>query len=464
MYHTLLIFKCIDFPDAFCVNTVIKNYSCSNSHKEAVVFYVDMLKDSNFYPNSFTFPPLISACAKLSCLRLGELCHGHAVKFGVDAVLPVQNSLIHFYACCGLINVALKVFEEMLMRDLVSWNTIIDGFAKVGEMGLAHKLFDGMTDRNVVSWNVIMTGYLNFRNPGNVMKLFREMMAVGFKGNDTTVVNVIAACGRSNSLKEGKSVHGFLVKTFPGSSLVIGTAIVDMYSKCGRVDLARVIFDRMWNKNLVSWNTMILGHSIHANPIDGLSLYSEMVDKNSQKDVVNKFSPDEVTFIGVLCACARKGMLAEGKSYFSEMINVFNVKPNFAHYWCMANLMANVGLIQEAVDILKNIPLDEDVSPESSLWAGLFGSCRFHGDVTLGEQFANELIEQDPRNFSYYNLLVNIYAAGGRWEEVARIKYMMKERGIKRVPCCGLKDLTEIVCNVEVGGKLQKELQMALTE
>ncbi|KAK4403800.1 Pentatricopeptide repeat-containing protein [Sesamum angolense] len=418
--------------------------SLNGYHREAVDFYVDMLRG--------------------------------ALRFGVDNVLPVQNSLIHFYACCGLMDVAWKVFEGMLTKDSVSWNTIIDGFSKIGEMGLAHKLFDTMPTKNVVSWNVMMTGYLNFRKPGNALKLFREMVVQGFESNDTTAVNVIAACGRSSRLKEGRSVHGFLVKAFISLSLIIDTALIDMYSKCGRVDLAQAIFNRMPSKNLVSWNAMILGHCVNANPLDGLNLYSEMVDeirckdesavkfdKNVKLDEVSFILPDEVTFIGILCACARKLMLTEGRDYLSQ-IDVFHVKPNFAHYWCMANLMANVGLMQEAVDILRNIPIDEDVSPESSLWAGLFGSCRFQGDVSLAEQIAKGLIAQDPQNFSHHNLLVNIYAAAGRWEEVARTKELMKGRGIKRVPCCSLKDLQEIVRIAKVGDTREKDLQMALME
>lgn len=371
------------------------------------------------------------------------MCHGHAAKFGVDNVLPVQNSLIHFYACCELMDVACQVFDKMPEKDLVSWNTIVDGYAKVGEMGVAHKLFDAMPVKNVVSWNVMITGYLNFRNPGNALKLFREMMGLGFESNDTTMVQVIAACGRSNRLKEGRSVHGALVKSSSSSfRLIIDTSVIDMYCKCGRVDIARLIFDRMPSKNAVTWNAMILGHCIHGNPVEGLSLYSEMVDKH-------KHLPDEVTFVGVLCACAREGMLEKGRYYLSEMRDVFDVKPNFAHYWCLANLMASVGLKQEAINILKNIPSDEDRPPEYSVWAGVFGSCRFEGDVMLGEQIAKELIEEDPHKFSHYNLLVNVYTAGGRWEEVGQVKEIMKERGIRRVACCSLKDLNEIVSNVQ---------------
>ncbi|XP_073017392.1 pentatricopeptide repeat-containing protein At3g51320-like [Primulina eburnea] len=457
-YYTVLIFRCINCPDTFCVNRIIKHYSCSSYYEETIAFYIEMLKESRFYPNNFTFPPLISACAKMNFLSLGQMCQGQTVKFGVDGVLPVQNSLIHFYACCKITDVAMKTFVEMPIKDLVSWNTIIDGFVKAGEMDEAHKLFDSIPERNEVSWNVMIGGYLNFQNPGIAMKLFRNMMKLGFKSNDTTMVNVLTACGRSNRLKEGRSVHGFLLKSFKPSSLNVDSAIIHMYSKCRRVDHAQIIFNRMSSKNLVSWNVMILGHCIHGNPIDGLNLYSEMVDNsrtlnkltpNSDKNL-NLYEkdwilPDEITFIGVLCACARKGMLNEGRNYFSQMIDVFHAKPNFAHYWCMANLMASVGQVQEAVDLLKDIPTETYQFPESSLWAGLFASCRFQGAVNLGEQVAKDLIEQDPQNFSYYALLVNIYAVSGRWEEVNRAKDMMKKRGISRMPGCNLKDLKEVV-------------------
>ncbi|GER28273.1 pentatricopeptide repeat-containing family protein [Striga asiatica] len=447
--YTVLIFRSIDFPDSFCVNTVVKSYSCCKNYEKAVVFYVEMLRDGRFRPNCFTFPPLISACSKLGSLGLGQMCHGHALKFGVDGVLQVQNSLVHLYSCCRLMDDVRMMFDEMLTRDSVTWNTIIDGFAKVGEMGLAHQVFDAMPDKNVVSWNIMMTGYMNFRNPGNVLKLFRQMTVGGFVGNGTTLVQVIAACGRSNRLKEGKSVHGHLVKEFPGFNLLISTGLVDMYSKCGRVDAARVIFDKMPTKYTISWNAMILGHCIHGNPDEGLSLYKQMVDTKHKNEV----EPDEVTFIGVLCACARLGMLTEGKLYFSQMIDVFRLKPNFAHYWCMANLMARVGLVHDAMNVMMNIPSDDDddgVGREYSLWAALLGSCRFLGDVTSSEKIATALIERDPHNYLYYNLLVNVYALAGKWEEVARTKNVMRERGISKMPCCNLKDLNEIVCNVKV--------------
>ncbi|XP_027178399.1 pentatricopeptide repeat-containing protein At3g51320 [Coffea eugenioides] len=466
--YVVLVFRCIVFPSTFVVNTVIKAYACSSVPQKAVIFYFEML-EYGFFPSSFSFPPLFSGCAKLKCLNLGEKCHGQVVKNGVDGVLPVQNSLIHFYACCGLMESVLKIVVNMSVRDVVSWNTIIDSFAKLGELDLAHKLFDTMPQRNVVSWNIMMTGYLDLGNPGNGLKLFREMVKLGFKGNETTMVNVLTACGRSARLKEGKSVHGTLVRESGNLSLIVNTSLIDMYCRCGRVDNARSVFDRMPMKSLVSWNAMILGHCIHGNPKDGLNLYDQMTSKSSRLEdgkthMTNKWSlgncdgiiPDEVTFIGLLLACAREERLTEGRNYFGQMIDVYGVKPNFVHYWCMASILDKVGQRKEAIELLQDMPVVKDASPESSLWADLFSSCRFQGDTILGEQLAKRLIEQDPQNFSYHVLLVNVYAVAGKWEDVARIKAVMKENGIKRIPGCSLEDLTGIVQKMKLGAKWQE--------
>uniref|UniRef100_A0A5B7B1I3 Pentatricopeptide repeat-containing protein n=1 Tax=Davidia involucrata TaxID=16924 RepID=A0A5B7B1I3_DAVIN len=310
----------------------------------------------------------------------------------------------------------------------------------------------------------MIAGYLNGGNPGCGLKLFREMLKTGLRGSNTTIVSVLTACGRSARLKEGRSVHGSFMRTHTKSSLIINTALIDMYSKCRRVDAAQLVFDRVSSKNLVCWNAMILGHCIHGNSEDGLNLYAEMVGRTRSKDGENNFDknrdlkgqgiiPDEITLIGVLCACARGGLLTEGRNYFRQMIDVFRMKPNFAHYWCMANLFASVGLMQEAEEILINVSIDEDVSPESSLWAGLLGSCRFQGNVILGERIAKTLIELEPHNYLCYALLLNVYAVAGQWEHVVRMKEMMKERGVRRMPGCSLVDLKELVHNFKMGDK-----------
>ncbi|XP_047252664.1 pentatricopeptide repeat-containing protein At3g51320-like [Capsicum annuum] len=275
-----------------------------------------------------------------------------------------------------------------------------------------------MPCRNLVRWNVMMTGYLNSNNPGKCLKLFREMAQRGLNGNDTTIVLAVSACARSARMKEGKSVHGRLIKKFKDLNLIIGTTLIYMYSRCGRAEIARLIFDRISIKNIVCWNAMILGYCIHGNRKDGLNLYSNLLssrlESTGKSHVDNPVLPDEITFVSVLCACAREGLVTEERKYFGNMSDAFGIKPSFAHYWCLANILENVGLMQEAIETLKNMPVDSDLPLESSLWSELLGSARLGQDVSLGEQIANKLIDHDPENFWHYLLLVNMYAAAGR--------------------------------------------------
>ncbi|XP_014520159.1 pentatricopeptide repeat-containing protein At3g51320 [Vigna radiata var. radiata] len=458
--YTLLIFRHINSSDTFCVNTVIHAYRDSDAPHQTVIFYFRSLM-RGFFPNSHTFVPLVGSCAKMGCIDYGKKCHAQATKNGVDSVLPVQNSLIHMYACCGSVQLARVLFDGMLTRDLVSWNSIIDGHMMVGELNSAHRLFDEMPERNLVTWNVMISGYLKGRNPGYAMKLFRTMGGLGMRGNARTMVCLATACGRSGRLKEGRSVHGSIVRMFVRSSLIIDTALIDMYSKCRRVEAARRVFERMTERNLISWNAMILGSCIQGNPEDGLSLFGVMVgmDGNDREESL-RLLPDEVTFIGILCACARAELLAEGRSYFKQMTEVFGLKPNYAHFWCMANLLANVGLADEAEEFLHSMAkFDGHTSCESFLWASLLGLCRFKRDVYLGERIAKLLVNLDPKNLVCYQFLLIIYAVSGQWENVSGVQKLIKERRLGIIPGSSLLDLKNIVHNFKVSNKVQEGIE-----
>ncbi|KAK7252987.1 hypothetical protein RIF29_37333 [Crotalaria pallida] len=472
LVYALSIFRYINSFDTFCVNTLIQAYFKSNAPHQALPFYFRSLQNP-FFPNSYTFVPLIASCAKMGCVQSGQKCHAQALKNGFDSVLPVQNSLIHMYGSCGNIELARVVFDTMVVRDLVSWNSIIDGYVTVGDLSGAHLLFDVMPHRNVVTWNVMISGFLKGRNPGYALKLFRQMGKLGLKGNARTLVCVITACGRSGRLKEGRSVHGSSIRMFASSALILDTALIDMYCKCRSVKVGHRVFERMSNRNLVSWNAMLLGHCIHGNPEDGLNLFDAMVGLAKRKDEVEphdnpsmdrsavvRFLPDEVTFIGILCACARAELLTEGRSYFRQMTDVFNVKPNFAHFWCMANLLANVGLVDEAEEFLRNIAKFHDDIPHTSLlWASLLGLCRFKRDVYLGERISKLLIDMDPKNLACYQFLLIIYAVAAQWENVSRVQKLMKERRLEIIPGSSLLDLKYIVHNFKMTDKHQEGIE-----
>ncbi|MQM12294.1 hypothetical protein Taro_045209 [Colocasia esculenta] len=449
-------------PDAFCFNTLVKARSRSANPHTAITFYFEMAGEG-FTRNSFAFPPLLNACTRIPSLNEGEKCHGQAVKNGVDGVVHVQNALINMYACCGAVDSARFLFDGMTLRDLVSWNSMVDGYAKSGNLIRARNLFDQMPERNVISWNIVIAAYLKGRTPKYGLNLFSKMVKTGLRGTITTMVSVVTACARLRWLLVGRSVHGFCIRNMVEVNLIFQTALVDMYSKCRKLNIARLVFDEIRVKNLVCWNAMILGHCIHGCPEDGLGLYEDLVRRGSEVPETKPYSrvedvaisPDEVTFVGVLCACRRAGLLSKGKMYFDQMINLYHLTPTFAHYWCMANLYGSLGLVKEAEDVLRCMPEET----ESLLWGNFFWLCRFHGDIELGEQIAKRLIELEPLNSSRYSLLWNVYAAAGRWKDVGEVKKMMEERGVVAMPGRTLVDLNEIVHNFKVGDRSKPEME-----
>ncbi|KAG0497880.1 hypothetical protein HPP92_002571 [Vanilla planifolia] len=439
-------------PDAFSVNVVLKALSCSPSPRRTLPFFFRMVA-VGFSPNVFTFPPIAAAAARSPDLTDGEISHAQALKRGAAlASIHVTNAFITMYAACGLACGARALFDQMPLRDIISWNAIIDGYAKVGDIASARELFEVMPERNVVSWNAMINGYLKGRRPQYGLKLFREMMQCGYRPSITTMVSMATACGRLGAIKDGRSVHGYSIRAFNDHNLFLETAMLDMYCRCRKVEVARRIFEGITEKNLVCWNAMIRGHCIHGSPMDGIDLYEHLV---SGGENLTRISPDEVTFIAVLCGCARAKLLTEGKKYFNEMTSIYKLKPTFAHYWCMANIYGSLGFINDAVKVLLSMPEET----ESLIWSGLLGLCRFHGDLELGERIAKRLIELEPSNGSPYTLLQNIYVAAYRWEDAHIVKAMAKERGIRLKPGHRLVDLNEIVHNFKVGDRLQPEIE-----
>ncbi|KAF6141020.1 hypothetical protein GIB67_006465 [Kingdonia uniflora] len=230
---------------------------------------------------------------------------------------------------------------------------------------------------------------------------------------------------------------------------------LDMYAKCQMVQVARTVFNRISEMNLVSWNAMILGYyCIHGSPIDGITLFQDMLGTDEIRII---FLPDEATFVSVLCACARAGLLSKGRHYCNQMANVYNVKPQFAQYWCIANLYAGAGLIQEAEKMLKDFPGD-GLLDLSMLLGGLLGSCRFRGELDLGERIALHLIDLDPLNVSWYTLLATIYGVAGRWEDAEKVKMMMKKRGIQTTPRSSLLELNQVVHEFKIEDSSSAEM------
>eukprot|EP01018_Ginkgo_biloba_P019333 Gb_33834 [translate_table: standard] len=481
----LKLFEQMPERDVVSYTAMIAACSKNGYDEEALTLFCQM-QQTGIQPDRFTFASVLPACANLAALEDGKEIHKEILRNGLQSDLFVGNALVDMYVKCrsilnacqmfdkmaerdavswtamiagyvqnGNFDEALKLFQKMPERDVVSCNAMIAGYAQNGQVTEALKLFQKMSKRNVVSWNSMIAGYIQNGNTAEALKLFKKMpernvvswtaMIAGFAQNGNfcqaltifqqmrltgvrpdsdTFASVLPACGNLAALQHGKEVHEDIIRSGFQSDVFVGNGLVDMYAKCGSIENARQVFYRISRRNTVSWNAMIAGYAIHGCGKEALQLFEQM-----QHSGIN---PDNVTFIGVLSACCHGGLVDDGWKYFDRMSQYYHITPAVEHYCCMVDLFGRAGRLDEAQDFINKMP----IKPEAAVWGPLLGACRIHNNVELGQQVAERLFEMDPKNVAPYVLLSNIYAAAGRWEEIEKVRKMMKDRTVKKKPGC----------------------------
>ncbi|XXG80063.1 hypothetical protein AAC387_Pa09g1011 [Persea americana] len=414
-----------DRPEIIIWNSCLHSLAEGDSPLDAILLFC-RLRQVSLLPDTFTCSFIVKACSRLSENSVGRAVHGVVEKLGFGSDLFLLNTIVHMYACCGNMDGARLLFDKMSRRDAVTWNILITQFTKLGGMEVAHELFDEMPDRSVTSWTAMIAGYVQCGKPGEAIKLFREMEEAGAKPNEVTVVAVLAACADLGALDLGKRVHEYSDSSGYRKNVRVCNTLIDMYIKCGCLEVAQKVFNEMQERTVVSWSVMIGGLAMHGRGEEALGLFSTMTRMGLR--------PNSVTFIGLLHACSHMGLLDEGRRYFASMTRDYNIIPQIEHYGCMVDLLSRAGLLQEAHEFIKNMP----IKPNGVVWGALLGGCRVHKNVEMGEEVIKHLLELDPLNDGYYVVLSNIYAEAERWEDAAKVRRLMRDRGVKKTPGCSL--------------------------
>ncbi|XP_061355754.1 pentatricopeptide repeat-containing protein At3g49710 [Gastrolobium bilobum] len=385
----------VDGRDEVSWNSMIVACGQHREGLEALELFQEMVR-MGLKVDMFTMASVLTAFTCLKDLAGGMQFHAKMIKCGFHRNSHVGSGLIDLYSkCAGGMLECRKVFEEIPVPDLVLWNTMISGFS------------------------------LNEDLSEDALCCFREMQHVGFCPDDCSFVCVTSACSNLSSPSVGKQVHALIIKSdIPYNRVSVNNALVAMYSKCGNLQDARRLFDRMPEHNTVSLNSMIAGYAQHGVEVESLCLFELML----QKDI----APNSITFISVLSACAHTGKVEEGQKYFNMMTEKFGIEPEAEHYSCMIDLLGRAGKLKEAERIIETMPFN----PGSIEWAALLGACRKHGNVELAVKAANEFLKLEPDSAAPYVMLSNMYASAGRWEESATVKRLMRERGVKKKPGC----------------------------
>ncbi|KAK1395584.1 pentatricopeptide repeat-containing protein ELI1, chloroplastic [Heracleum sosnowskyi] len=448
--YSITLFDRTHNPDVFFYSTIILGHVNKNLHSQALQLYVEMLSRS-IEPNAFTFSAILKNCPISSAKGL----HGQAIKMGCDLNTYVRTGLVDIYARGGDVVLARQLFDTMPDKSLVSVTTMMTGLAKHGDVDGARALFDGMVERDVVCWNVIIDGYVQHGRPNEALFLFRQMLSDDVCPDGVTLVAVFSACGQLGALESGRWVHAYMKNKRIRMNVHVGTALVDMYSKCGCLEDARLVFDEIKSKDVVVWNAMISGYAMNGLSEEALQLFSDMCRLN--------VPPTEITFIGILSVCAHAGLVHQGSKFFQSMRGEYGIEPRIEHYGCIVNLLGRVGQLDEAFQLVKAMNINAD----QIIWRTLLDACRLHGNNELGEEIVKFYTDQNLGSSGACILVSNIYAAANNWNGVQRVRTMMKDTGIQKEPGCSSIEVNNTVHEFLAGDirhPKRKEIYLMLEE
>ncbi|XP_077245964.1 pentatricopeptide repeat-containing protein At2g36730-like [Tasmannia lanceolata] len=379
-------------PSTFSWNMLIRGFACKDCPTKAVAIFMEM-RNWGTKPNKLTFPFLLKACAQLVDFQGGRQIQVEIVKNGIDSDVYIQNTLIHFYGSCREISDARQVFERMSVRTVVSWNAMISACVE------------------------------NLRLDESVA-VFTRMIGCGFEPDETTMVVLLSACTELGNLSLGRWVHCYVIEKGLVINIQLGTALVDMHAKCGAIDYARKVFERVPKRNVWTWSAMILGLAQHGLAKEALDLFLQM--RNCS------IKPNYVTFLGVLSACSHAGLVDDGFHFFREMVHEHGIEPMMPHYGAMVDILGRRGCLEEAYKFITSMPIE----PDAIVWRTLLSACGIH-DVSdscgVGEKVRERLLELEPKRSGNFVMVANMYAEAGLWEEAANVRRVMRDGGLKKM-------------------------------
>ncbi|CAI9275176.1 unnamed protein product [Lactuca saligna] len=489
------LFDQIPQPDIVSYNTLISAYADRGDTQPALHLFMDM-RELGFDMDGFTFSAAITAACKN--ISLTRQLHKLAISGGFNAYTSVSNSLITYYSKNGYLEEAKSIFYDMgSNKDEVTWNSmivahsqhreglkalalyremvhlelpidlfsfgsvlsaftcledlhgglqfhcqlikkgfhqnthvgsgLIDLYSKChGGMSDCNKVFQEIMEPDIVLWNTMVSGYSQNDNLSEeALSCFIQMQREGYHPDDCTFVCVIRASSNLSSPSQGKQLHSLALKSdIPSNKISVNNALISMYSKCGNLQDARRLFDKMPEHNTVTFNSLITGYSNHGFQIQALDLFQHMLNTN--------ISPTSITFVSILSACAHTGKVEEGRKYFTLMTEKFNIEPEEEHFSCMIDLLGRAGKLDEAERLIESMP----VKPSTVSWGALLGACRIHGNLELAVKAAKQCLVLDASNATPYVVLSHMYARANKWEEVGRVRQLMRDNGVKKSPGC----------------------------
>ncbi|KAI4323385.1 hypothetical protein L6164_022997 [Bauhinia variegata] len=391
--HADKLFDEMPQRDLVSWNSLISGYSRRGLVAKSLGVFSRMKSELGLELNELTLISIISACTSGEALDGGHYLHGCAVKLGMELEAKVVNSLINMYGKFGFIDSAFKLFMEMPEPTMVSWNSMV---AICTENGI----------------------------PEEAINYFKMMKRYGLLPDEATMVALLQACKSLSLGKLAEAMHGVIFTCGLNQNVTVATALLSLYSKLGRLNASQKVFSEIGKPDKVALTAMLAAYAMHGRGKEAIEFFERTVREGME--------PDHVTFTHLLNACSHSGFVERGKYYFHNMSDVYRVQPRLDHYSCMVDLLGRGGLLDEANELIKQMPL----VPNSGVWGALLGACRVYGNIHLGKQAAEKMIALDPSDSRNYIMLSNIYSAAGLWSDASKVRASMKTKGLVRNPGC----------------------------
>lgn len=387
------VFDEMPHRDVVAHTALIDGYIRTGRPQEALNLFLRM-RASGVVADEVAVVSALSAAGMLGCVWLGRWIHGFYVEPGrVVRDVYVSTALVNMYLKCGCCDDAMRTFLDMPYRNSVSWNALLAGYVQLGKFK-------------------------------DVLLLFQAMLLEKIEPSEATLATVLTACAHLGSLDKGRRLDSYICARKLELTSVLGTALIDMYAKCGCVEEAFRVFEMMNVKDVYLWTALIHGVAMDGDAVGALRLFSDMLSSGVR--------PNEVTFIAVLSACAHGGLVAEGRELFGAMERVHGVRPSVDHYGCMVDLLGRAGLLREAVELMEGMPVEEGAGAGAGVWGALLGACVIHENLEVGRRVGKYLIEVQPHRSGSYALLANLYWKCGDRESAAGVRRRMKEGGVEK--------------------------------
>lgn len=424
----------------YCYSYMISAYSKCDLSKETIDIFTLAHARGGGENMCFSIPPVLKASILESDVGLGKQVHSLVVRFGFEFNNYVQSSLIDFYAKSDDVDSAKRVFDGLNVKDPVCYNCLISGYSKSGQVLAARKLFDEMAERTIVTWNSMLSCYLHNGEYEEGVKLFLLMLSEGFQFNETTLVTMLATCARVGNLDIGLQVKQLVDDYNLRNNMIVSTAIVEMYVKCGAVDNARKEFDCMNDRDVVAWSAMIAGYAQNGRPNEALDLFEKMKSVGME--------PNDVTIVSILSACAQLGSVEYGErigtfvemqgfasnvqitsallDMYSKCGNIKKARELFNNMnqkdivtWnSMIRGLAFNGLAEDAIDHFEQMK-ETGVEPNDITFVGLLTAFTHAGLVDLGLQFFRKMefeYKLSPK-IEHFACIVDLYCKSGKLNE-----------------------------------------------